>query len=149
MEQLMGSVFMLVGACAFVYGLIVPRWQVVRASSWPSVDGVVMHSSVGKSSSGTEMFGTTNTFYSARITYQYQIGERRYRNNKIHAGGSLATSLPSVAREQAHRYPQGVEVDVFYNPDKPAESCLERDEQIALFYMAIGAFFVVVGYAFS
>ena len=146
MQQLMGAVLMLAGAGAFLYGLVVPRWRVARAASWPSVPGTVTHSSVVQSTETNFTAGTTNTMHDAQIKYQYQVKERRYRNDKVHVGGSLATSMPSYAQAQAQRYPQGADIDVFYNPDKPAQSCLEKSEQTSLLSMGIGVLFVIVGY---
>ncbi|MFT5445609.1 MAG: hypothetical protein ACI9DC_000770 [Gammaproteobacteria bacterium] len=144
MQQLMGWVLMLAGASAFLYGLVVPRWPVARAASWPSVSGTVTHSLVLQSTETSFTSGTTNTMHGAQIKYQYQVGERRYRNDEVHVGGSLATSMPSYA--QAQRYPQGADIDVFYNPDKPAQSCLEKSEQVSLLSMGIGVLFLIVGY---
>ncbi len=142
----MGSLFIIVGICALVYGLIVPRVQVTKTMSWPSVTGIVAISKVNSSRSGNEMFGTTNTYHSAVIKYKYQVDGRKYINDRVHAGGSYSSSIPSVADELADRYYVGAEVDVYYDPDKPSKSCLERSEETSLFYMGIGVFFIVFGF---
>ncbi len=144
MEEIIGSIFPFVGACAVVYGIVVPRWKVARTTSWPSVTGVIAESKAGKSSSNT--YGSHNTYYSATVKYEYQVGKRNYNNNKIHAGGSYASSMPSKANELADRYHEGAEVDVFYNPDNPSDSCLEKIEETSLFYIGIGVLFIIVGF---
>ena len=147
MQEIIGSLFPFVGACAVVYGLIVPRWKVARTSSWASVTGVITKSKVGKSAGGSNaMFGSANTYYSATVKYKYQVGKRNYQNDRIHVGGSYASSIPSKADELAARYYEGAEVDVYFNPDNPSDSCLEKIEETSLFYMGIGVLLISFGF---
>jgi len=150
MQEFIGSLFPFVGACAVVYGLVVPRWQVARTSSWPSVTGVITKSIVGKSAGGSNAaFGSANTYYSATVKYKYQVGKRNYHNGRIHAGGSYASSIPSKADELAARYYEGAEVDVYFNPDNPSDSCLEKIEETSLLYIGIGILLLSFGYMFG
>ncbi|MGK0298791.1 MAG: hypothetical protein ACI9XC_002415 [Gammaproteobacteria bacterium] len=149
MEEIIGSLFPLVGACALIYGLIVPRWQVAQTTSWPSVTGVVIGSKISNSGDSNFTSGTTNTYYTPTIKYKHQVGTRKFINNRIHAGGSFYSSIPSKANELVARYHEGAEVDVYYNPDNPSKSCLEKTEETSLLYMGIGALFIVVGFMFN
>jgi hypothetical protein len=148
-EEIISTLFPTVGACAICYGLIVPRWQVARASAWPAVTGVVISSNTSTSGGATGPSQTANTYYSANIIYKYQVGKRTFKNDRIHAGGSFFSSIPSKANELVARYYKGVEVDVYYNPDDPSKSCLEKIEETSLLYMGMGVFFIVVGLMFN
>jgi hypothetical protein len=105
----------------------------------------VISSNTGNTSGTNEASQTTNTFYSANIKYKYQVGRRTFINDMIHAGGSYSSSIPSKANELVARYYKGAKTDVYYNPEDPSKSCLEKTEETSLFYMGMGAFLIVFG----
>jgi hypothetical protein len=144
MQDLIGPIMMFVGIGAVLYAAYT-KLKVKQTLAWPSVIGTITSSTLFKKSENDSISGSANTFYGAKIVYKYTVGKRVLRGLKISAGGELNTSMPGRAEARLRKYPEGREVDVYYNPDSPARSCLERTDEISLFCAGVGALFIVVG----
>jgi Protein of unknown function (DUF3592) len=77
------------------------------------------------SSSGFETEEKIQTRNFAEITYSFTIGGKTYRSSRI--GLASGPNFFNVAAT-LKRYPQGKSVTVFYNPNNPSESILERED---------------------
>jgi hypothetical protein len=87
---------------------------------WPTTTGEVLKSRV-------EVQGGSSTSVTPRVMYEYMVGGRQYQNDQIRAGDSfLAIYRSRQAYQAIDRYPEGTGVTVYYNPENPAESALER-----------------------
>jgi len=144
MAQLLGYAMMLTVPWA-LWRRFSLRQSVKTADSWPCIDGEIISSSIG-TSSGT--YDNPNTLYQAKITYEYEVGGRQRKNNKICVGGQLQLSLRSKANEYIARYPEGKKVIVHYNPRKPEDSVLEVREETSWIYSAAAVVFFIVGFNF-
>jgi hypothetical protein len=88
------------------------------AQAWRSTTGTILMSSVQTIHSG-------NSY--PVIVYQYEINGKQYQSQTIKAGEQfLNIRIAGQAQEIVNRYPIGTTVPVYYNPDNPAESALER-----------------------
>ena len=111
------------GFFAFTGGIIITIvilvWLVpaVMALQWPTTDGVVTMSRVAS------QITTEGTKYRVDIAYTYWPPSGEYSGNHIELDD------PPGSREEIQqivdRYPEGTEVTVSYNPDKPSEAILE------------------------
>jgi hypothetical protein len=87
-----------------------------------------------KSTSGTILMSTIQVKRSARsrseipvVAYQYEVNGREYQGQRIKAGEQfLSIRVAGQAKATVARYPAGAKVTVYYNPENPAESALER-----------------------
>jgi hypothetical protein len=59
------------------------------------------------------------------VEYEYMVNGQPFYGKRIWFGEARAL-LPSASAGVAERYPWGGEVMVYYNPDKPKDSVLER-----------------------
>lgn len=90
------------------------------AKNWASTTGKVTTSRV-------EVSGGEYTSVSPFIVYQYNVYDRDYSNSQIKAGDVHISSYSSrAAYDMADKYPVGSEVTVYYNPEDPQQSALER-----------------------
>lgn len=90
------------------------------ALNWPSTHGTVTKSRV-------QVSGGEYTTVTPHVEYQYDIGGTMYASTRIRAGDAIMTKTTAEsAYDIVERYPVGAEVVVYYNPDNPAESALER-----------------------
>jgi len=62
------------------------------------------------------------TMYVPRIVYSYEVGGHDYQGDEV--GWSTTSNRRAVAEKQIKRYPLQTQVQVFYNPDNPAEATL-------------------------
>ena len=122
-------------ACATVW----VQWRYWRIRSWAQASGRIDSSrSVARdvrskrfrtygSGSSTDFVTdeTTRTGNFAEISYSFAVGARTYHGNRVSlgkdAGGAEVVAI-------LKRYPAGKIVPVYYDPDNPGESVLEKDD---------------------
>jgi Protein of unknown function (DUF3592) len=110
--------------------------------SWPTVLGVIRHSSVEVQSSSGSHGGTT---YHADILYEYNVAGVPHSGNRV-AYGDYGSSSPSHAQAIVNRYVVNRQVTVHYMPSDPDESLLEPGIQLqAVVIPAFGLIFFVSG----
>ena len=102
-----------------VGGMLYKRFMTNRTKDWPSVMGKVKSSRVSFESSTEKVNGTP------WVVYVYEIHGKKYQNSVI-VPGDLTLAGNDYAEKVVARYPAGTEVNVYYNPSKPADSFLER-----------------------
>lgn len=103
--------------------------QVRAAREWPSAAGKVVISNaevreVKVIDSEREVGHRFEQRNFANVVYEYSVGGRKLRNNRVSIGEDLGNF--EVA-ETIARYPVGSVVIVYYNPLHPNEAVLERD----------------------
>lgn len=132
--------FLIIGACVLFFGFR-SMGRAKASLEWPSVNGVVASSEIDKKR------GDNGTTYSAEILYDYEVGGVTYSSNRV-GYGDFGSSDPSWARKVVNRYPQGKEVTVYYMPDKPEESTLEKGVHKKTYLLpAFGSVFFLAGLA--
>lgn len=97
------------------------------SESWPSVPGRISSSQVIRS----------GKMYEARVIYDYEVNGQKLRGNQIgfmDGSTSNVRSIESVVQE----FPEGKEVQVFYNPSVPVEAYLQPGGGIRPFLMMGG-----------
>jgi len=98
--------------------IFVTRQKVKEAAGWTSTMGTVLLSTIQyrRSNNGTSAYPV--------VQYSYEVLGRTYQGNKIMPG-------PEVGGSGTHkivaRYPMGAQVMVYYDPNAPSNSVLERD----------------------
>lgn len=104
-------------------------------AAWVRTSGVIV-------SSGTETYTDANastssagrTMYNAVIEFSYLVDGQEYRGTK----GATDTLNITVGNDQAKaegeaaRYPVGMAVDVYYDPENPTQASLEQRKEMAL-----------------
>jgi hypothetical protein len=118
------------------------RKKASESKDWPSAPGkmissqikeVIYHSSDGPRRS-----------LQLEAEYEYTVGGRQYINNK-HTLGRIPKGIPyRKSAEVAKRYAPGAVVPVYYNPQNPQESCLEREAPLSSLTMIIGIILLVI-----
>ncbi|QFI77129.1 DUF3592 domain-containing protein [Bradyrhizobium betae] len=108
---------------------IVKTWQVREARSWLQAPGKVVTSvaelrDVKVFDDDREGGSRLESRNFANVTYEYSVGGRKLRNNRISIGEDLGNF--QVAEKLA-KYPAGSIVTVYYNPRHPDQAVLERD----------------------
>jgi hypothetical protein len=92
-----------------------------RSKYWPFINGCVKHSRVlvrvNKASS------SKNKHYHPNIIYEYEVGNKKYMNNKVGNYIGFAND-EEFANELVRNYPEGNTVKVYYWPIFPKVSLL-------------------------
>lgn len=119
---LVGIVFIVIGSNNI--------YRAYKTSNWPSVQGHITSSEI-TSHSSTYTDTATNSVrneivYNAQINYDYVINGITYSNDEVKVGGTIGTNTTAWAREVLNKYPQEKSVNVYYNPEDPYQSVLEK-----------------------
>jgi hypothetical protein len=86
-----------------------------ETAEWPVTRGRVISSTLVRA---RDLDGEATA--EARVTYEYNVGGQTFRASRVKFG------FTPPAKLTVSRYPTGCEVDVFYDPKKPADAVLER-----------------------
>lgn len=134
---------------------IVKTWQVREARSWLLAPGKVVTSvaevrEIRVSDDDREEGYRLENRNFANVTYEYSVGARKLRSNRI----SISEDLGNFqVAEQLAKYPAGSIVTVYYNPRHPDQAVLERDLPKGLWgCLGLGtaiSFAIVFGSAFG
>ena len=132
-------VFGLVFLCAGTGALIAYNRTRLEYSGFDSVEGHVLYAGL-KSHSGNK----GSTLYAPCIAYVYEVGGRKYENDRYSA---IESSSSNRRREQdiVNGYTPDASVTVYYSPDNPAKSCLVEpngSSQITIIAALLGVFVI-------
>ena len=114
------AVIAVVSLVAFLYcngGL----FKAKASRSWPSTKGTIITSEIDSSSI---QFGKSNraSFYTFDAHYQYGVDGAQYTSDRVSFMSNYISK--KIKSEIQNKYKEGNKVDVFYNPDAPAEAVL-------------------------
>jgi hypothetical protein len=71
----------------------------------------------------------------ASVKYEFSVGSTLFRGDRISIGGRPSEDVGATMK----RFPAGAEVPVFYDPDEPVWSVLERDAPVSMGCLWSGA----------
>ncbi len=104
------------------------RFRTAASRNWPSVRGTVVVNRVRAEVHPREQGGPPLTRYYPEVEYEYTVAGRSYRSKRIRFGGLpfvYSTDRAEIEAWFTAHYPEGSEVEVYYNPLRPEEAVLE------------------------
>ena len=110
--------------------------QAEKSVHWKSVPGRIIESRVVVSRSRNSE-GRTTTSRTAKIVYEYDVDGKIRRGNKVRFG---IKKLSDVSL-----YPRGADVFVYFDPQKPKNSVLEKGVNEGTYLPTILGGFILVG----
>ncbi|MET1078642.1 MAG: DUF3592 domain-containing protein [Pseudomonas sp.] len=119
------------GACVFFALVGWNQYMEYRAAkNWPSVNGTIngirveSHTNTRSNDNGLRR---TETRYEVKARYQYEVKGMHYTGHRISLNSSTHSySSRSSAESTLAQYPVGKVVTVYYNPEQPDKSLLQR-----------------------
>jgi hypothetical protein len=123
-DSWLAKVILVAGLPLFVGFLVYVMMNFGRALQsygWPAADGLVVESVVEKL---WDMHGLPHS--KAKIRYVYPVAGRQLENDTIAFGGVRGQLTWGYADSKAGTFPKGRAVPVYYDPEHPEVSCLER-----------------------
>jgi hypothetical protein len=109
------------------------RWRYRKAlskSSYPALTGHVLHTTVREEIEEPENDGGVNTrtvTYHPVIRYSYTVDGQQYENDRYSVLDDTRFSSWEPAQELLSKFPVGGEITVYYNPESPKDSYLDRN----------------------
>lgn len=129
MHNFVGLGFIVGGVAGIAVVLLLNRQG--RASlHWPRAPGRITRSWVE---------ATANSEYRSHIGYEFQVEGCRYEGDTISFMGKTMSGMTDTYeqyRAEILQHPVGLEVDVFYDPDRPRAAVLQRGTSIGAVVIA-------------
>lgn len=127
------------------FATIVKLREVRAAAQWPKTSGRIVRSQPGFDLVQRHRDDMPANERVADIVYEYQVNGTTYHGKRFTLAEKVA---PEEAAGILARFPEGKSVDVFYDPDNPANATIDRDMaglgRGCLILFAIGAGFLLV-----
>lgn len=104
--------------------------KLISSKRWQSTTGRI---AVSRANGERQLKG--GIVYYPFVKYEYRVNGQTYENNKIR----LTDAREGIRHEETVQnnvtrdYPVGKEVQVYYNPDNPAESALRKNNPLFVF----------------
>lgn len=116
------AILIVAAGLVVVVGELAASKVLEKIQTWPETTGEVLSFNLARSHLGD---------FFASIRYRYQVDGVEFTGDTIRPGGRMNFRSKRLAREMGRRYQPGVTVPVYYNPDNPAECCIDRDQTAA------------------
>lgn len=137
--------FIIVGIV--VVGVVGSLVVILASSGWKKANGVILDSdikTIKHTDLGSPLSDDSNQFdYEVVIKYEYTVSGKKYTGNRLYARMPNVISNHVVANDIVEKYPKASNVDVYYNPKDPGESCLETLEGVAVWRRVLFAFLIL------
>jgi hypothetical protein len=130
------------GAGTVVGGFLVAFSQYQRArlrasETWHNTPGTIVTSTV------REAAAPEGANYYASLTYNYEVGGRRYVGTKIDFA-KRKYAWKNRAQEDVDRYPANKVVTVYFDPNRPSDAVLVRDYPDNTVFMISGIVILLI-----
>ena len=98
--------------------ILATRRKVAKAAGWPSTMGTVIHSAIEwrRGSEGQSVAYPV-------VQYTYQVMGQMLQGSKVMPGPEVGGT---GAQKVVDRYPAGAQVMIYYDPNNPSDTVLER-----------------------
>ena len=125
----------LVGVGGLGYAAYV-MMKVRQAASWPTAEGLITRSEV------VTVRSNRGAMYREQIEYSYTVHGQAHTGEGVGMGPKPSMSWRSWAENRAARYKVGTTVTVFFDPERPERSCLDRRAEGVWILVLVSAFFI-------
>ena len=119
--------------------------EAMVARNWPPTTGTLISASVRSSRSGS----SSAKRYKVHLIYRYIVEGKSYTSSRYRLGdGSTAGDFthPEQAREEAKRWKEGQDIEVYYDPDEPQSAVLVREASWGVYVpIVLGLLFGLAG----
>ena len=136
------------GTVIALFALVLHR-QASLAMKWPVVTGTIKLSDIEQYRAARQDDGSgTRVMYQRRVSYTYQYNNLTYTNAHATLASSVASTSSWLVRKSTTGYKDGASVQVWVNPDNPAQATLEpRAGFVWVLWLAAIAIWGVAYYA--
>jgi len=137
-------VFLVVGILLIV-GNVRAKKRAGESQTWPSTTGRILLSEVRTSQTRDDDGNLQAPSFYPYVEYDYILNGLSYKSHKLSFGSHEMFNNQASAVAKLAAYPVGADVTLFYNPQKPDDSVLERVAPKSKTGLVIGIIMLVLG----
>jgi len=120
----------------------VSKRKAQQSLNWPVARGIITEAKIHMHETGDDDDRVMRYFPTVR--YNYQVNGRAYEGKLITFGSASDFGSPQKAAEYIAEFPVNREVNIYYNPEKPAEAILKQKAVNTTVGLVIGIVIVVI-----
>lgn len=132
----------LAGAALIVVSILQKNKAKKAAETWLPASGTILSSRV-ETHRSRDSKGNTRVSYRPVVNYQYHVMGQSFDGNRI--GFSSGSYGSAKAEKLIASYPEGAQVNVFYDPSDPAKAVLETKDLSGSTLTIVGVILLVLG----
>ncbi|MDE1860948.1 MAG: DUF3592 domain-containing protein [Candidatus Micrarchaeota archaeon] len=139
---LFGMFFIIVGI-TFLYSSILNLMASLQSQNWPTTHGIIIKSNVSLQSCGR--YGCN---YFPNVEYSYNVNGTAFigKNVTLSDYGSSYSSIQTIVS----KYPVGLNLKVYYNPQNSSQAILQNGIQPGnSIYIVLSLAAIIIGYFFG
>lgn len=129
-----GSIFI----TFIAYGFYFSHRRSIKKKQWPRTQAKVLKNestytwetvsySDHSQDNATRRSTRTGTVYRIHLLYEYQVNGQTYKGNHLKNALAFSRIAFRKLKKEAAKYPQGSQVNVYYNPEDPSISLLNPE----------------------
>ncbi len=127
LENLTAKVFLLLvlilGLALIAYGMR-DFIRAYKSNSWPSVKGDIFSSYSNEEVVHSDDSDDGTVKYYIKLQYSYSVNNKDYEGSNINLSSNFYTD-EAEAKRTLKKYPENLQLDIFFDPDNPGLSVLE------------------------
>lgn len=139
---IVGLFFMVIGGVFIVSGAR-SRKQAESAQEWPSAAGRILSTDIHERVQSAGETGPRRT-YEPVVEYEFSLMGAPMRGNRL-SFGHKRFNTRRKAEAVLGQYQPGAIITVYYDPQDPSQSVLEREASGSMTYLVMGIIFLVLG----
>lgn len=115
-----------------------------QSKHWISTSGKITSSDLDAQVT-TEDDGYQTTTYLAKVNFTYEANGNTYESDRVNIDYGMRTSNIRKQQSVVEQYPVGSNVTVYYDPEDPSQSVLEKKVNGAFTTILVSAVFIAIG----
>lgn len=132
--------------------------EALSKAAYPSVSGTICKNELDvkeHESTDSDNRREVSHEYIPRAEYRFSVGEKTFTGSRINVLGGKSFNVKSEARKVLAAYPLNATVDVYHNPEDPADAFLVNDPGkrmidwgtwfVAIILLVLGIAMMVIG----
>jgi hypothetical protein len=139
------SILLILAGVAFYLFFFPVLEDVLMADSWESVPCEILSSSVVTHEAESRGSSQTETTYSIKIRYWYEVDGRGFTGDRYSFMDSGSDSKPEDKRAIVSKYPTGATRDCYVDPENPSSAVLYRGYPRMLWFGLIPLLVALIG----
>lgn len=115
-----------------------------QSKNWLSTNGKIISSDLDAQIS-TDDDGYQTTTYLAKVFFTYEVNGNSYESDRVNFDYGMRTSNVRKPQSVVEQYPTGSDVTVYYDPEDPQQSVLEKRVNGTFTTILVSAVFIAIG----
>ena len=119
----------------------------MQSENWEKGTATITSSEIEKTESKSkdaQGFTQTSTSYGVSVKYSYTVEGGNYEGNTV-GFGTMSHNERSDAQEELKSYPKGKTIDVYYDPENPSDSVLNKGVFWPMYIVIVVMVIILIG----